>query len=349
MHSDSDVFEFVILNDASEDDRRKTEGYIAHKWGIAAHLPVDHPHHQQAPLTPEAPAIATLEGVASDLEGEPLTVAWSLVSGPGAVVFADLTSPGTTAAFSTAGVYVLRLIVADGLSTNSDEVTITVEAPAADPKTYPTVDPWPLAGSLTEGSPLSSTTLSGGAASVAGRFAFTNPDTVLPAGVHAVDVTFTPDDSTQFHTVHATILLTVRTAFESWAGTGGVTFSGDANGDGVADGMAWLLGADDPAQDARALLPAFRQTNGAFEATFTMLNQAARGRTILVWQYGTDLGTWTTVTIPEATGMHDGVEFVITPLEGVNQVVARIPTSVAAPNRVFFRLSGAELPESHPP
>src|SRR4029079_11046436 len=55
--------------------------------------------------------LATLNGTAAD-DGLPtgsiLSIAWSKVSGPGVVTFANPNAAATTAAFSVAGTYVLR-------------------------------------------------------------------------------------------------------------------------------------------------------------------------------------------------------------------------------------------------
>jgi len=56
-----------------------------------------------------------------------VTTLWSKVSGPGTVTFTDAAAVDTTATFSEAGTYVLRLTAYDGLLQSSDEVTITVE------------------------------------------------------------------------------------------------------------------------------------------------------------------------------------------------------------------------------
>ena len=62
-----------------------------------------------------------------------VTAAWSKVSGPGTVAFADATAASTTATFSAAGSYVLRLTGDDGALTVSDDVTVTVSDPAPPP------------------------------------------------------------------------------------------------------------------------------------------------------------------------------------------------------------------------
>jgi len=75
------------------------------------------------------PATASLAGSVTD-DGLPaggtLTALWSTVSGPGTVTFADATAAITTASFSAAGTYVLRLTGSDGELSGSDTVTVTV-------------------------------------------------------------------------------------------------------------------------------------------------------------------------------------------------------------------------------
>ena len=70
---------------------------------------------------------AVLEGAAADDSlpaGSSLTTSWSKLSGPGTVAFANASSTNTTATFSTNGVYVLKLTVSDGVSTNSSDVSV---------------------------------------------------------------------------------------------------------------------------------------------------------------------------------------------------------------------------------
>ncbi|MEO8136003.1 MAG: Ig-like domain-containing protein, partial [Betaproteobacteria bacterium] len=78
------------------------------------------------------PATASLTGSATD-DGLPnppatLTYTWTKVSGPGTVTFASATSATTTATFSAAGSYVLRLTANDSALSGSADVTITVNA-----------------------------------------------------------------------------------------------------------------------------------------------------------------------------------------------------------------------------
>jgi hypothetical protein len=78
------------------------------------------------------PAAANLAGTASD-DGLPnppgkLTTTWSFVSGPGTVTFANASALSTTATFSAAGPYVLRLTASDSVLSASDDITVTVNS-----------------------------------------------------------------------------------------------------------------------------------------------------------------------------------------------------------------------------
>src|SRR5688572_13368156 len=76
------------------------------------------------------PASATLAGTASDdgLPNPPATVTttWSMLSGPGTVTFGNANALSTTASFSTAGTYTLRLTASDSTLSTVDDVVITV-------------------------------------------------------------------------------------------------------------------------------------------------------------------------------------------------------------------------------
>jgi hypothetical protein len=75
-------------------------------------------------------AVVNLDGTVTDAEDTPATV-WTLVSSDPVdqtVIFGNPSSVDTTATFSAAGTYVLRLTADDGYGPVSDEVTITVSA-----------------------------------------------------------------------------------------------------------------------------------------------------------------------------------------------------------------------------
>lgn len=88
------------------------------------------------------PADADLDGTVTD-DGLPtsssVSTAWTKTSGPGTVTFGDSAATDTTAEFSEAGTYVLRLTASDTALAAFDEVTVTVEA-APPTNQAPTVD-----------------------------------------------------------------------------------------------------------------------------------------------------------------------------------------------------------------
>ncbi|HUL80025.1 MAG TPA: FG-GAP-like repeat-containing protein, partial [Vicinamibacteria bacterium] len=80
--------------------------------------------------------VASLAGTVTDdglPAGSPVASAWSLVSGPGPVVFADPGQPSTTATFAGAGSYTLRLTATDTRLTAHDDVVVTVTPPNQPP------------------------------------------------------------------------------------------------------------------------------------------------------------------------------------------------------------------------
>lgn len=123
-----DIAEMIFLTGTvSATDREKMEGYLAHKWGLAANLATNHPHKSAPPGG--AGVVANLDGTASDPDSGSLTTTWSVVSGPAAVSFGNASTVDTTATFSTLGTYTLRLTVGDGVSQITDDVVITVSQP----------------------------------------------------------------------------------------------------------------------------------------------------------------------------------------------------------------------------
>jgi hypothetical protein len=85
---------------------------------------------RSATLSGTAVAVS-LAGSASDdglPEGSTLAVTWSWFSGPAPVVFANPAATATTATFTAAGTYGLRLTATDGELTEQDDMTVTVVA-----------------------------------------------------------------------------------------------------------------------------------------------------------------------------------------------------------------------------
>lgn len=116
------------------------------------------------------PSSAILDGTVTD-DGLPdplgiVTTTWSKVSGTGTVTFADASAVDTTASFSEAGTYVLRLTAYDGELIAGDDTTITVNLepdlnpPSPDPMTWEVV-PHPTGGYSISMTATSATDLSG--------------------------------------------------------------------------------------------------------------------------------------------------------------------------------------------
>jgi hypothetical protein len=97
-----------------------------------------------ANLSIQLPNLANLSGTVSDdgLPSSPggVSLLWTTVSGPGSVTYGNSTSANTTAQFSTAGTYVLRLTANDGQFQAFDELSVTVANPPQ-PPADPPADP----------------------------------------------------------------------------------------------------------------------------------------------------------------------------------------------------------------
>jgi hypothetical protein len=146
-------------------------------------------------------------------------------------------------------------------------------------------------------------------------------------------------------------------AFNDWiadgGGGGGVTFTGDSNSDGLADGMAWLLGSENATHSANGLLPQqSAEPNGDLTISFKMLNSSKRGTAVLRLEHSRDLGVtdpWSEniITVPDTSGTVEGVVFTITPIDGTdhNQVTATLPSAAASgTGKLFVRLNGVLSP-----
>jgi hypothetical protein len=91
-------------------------------------------------------SITDIDTVANDISHT-----WVKVSGPGTVTFADASALSTTATFSEAGDYLLRLVASDMHSVSSDSLLVSVNPAGATP---PTVTMLSLSGGYPFGSPI---------------------------------------------------------------------------------------------------------------------------------------------------------------------------------------------------
>ena len=143
----------------------------------------------------------------------------------------------------------------------------------------------------------------------------------------------------------STTITTIESLFEDWSGAGPDNgFDEDKNGDGVDNGIAFLLGAANPNADATGLLPTISESGGALTLTFDILKAENRGSAALAVEHSTDLGdldAWLGATIP--TPAND-VSFVVTPGGGrTDKVVATITAAAAERgDKLFGRLKGTK-------
>jgi hypothetical protein len=137
------------------------------------------------------------------------TLASSTLSGGSASVAGTFafTTPSTTPDAGTAA-QAVTFTPTDAVNYSAVSGTASVLVNQA----APTVTTWPTATAITYGQTLASSTLSGGAASVAGTFAFTTPGTTPDAGTAAQAVTFTPTDAVNYSTVSGTVSVLVNQA-----------------------------------------------------------------------------------------------------------------------------------------
>lgn len=145
-------------------------------------------------------ATVTLTNLSQQYTGGQLPI--SAVTSPGGLAVA-FTYDGSATAPTVAGNYAVVGTVNDANYSGTGTGTFVIRAAAA------SVSSWPTASAINYGQTLASSTLSGGVASVPGRFAFTSPATVPPVG-NTVSVTFTPNDIT-VGTVVGTINVPVNT------------------------------------------------------------------------------------------------------------------------------------------
>lgn len=150
--------------------------------------------------------------------------------------------------------------------------------------------------------------------------------------------------------------LVVTDLFAAWKvldGATGVTFEGDANDDGVQDGLAFLLGAANPNVDANAagLLPTVTETAGGLVLNFNCLPTTARGTAKLYVQHSNALAAWTPsptgVEVPDTNGgPTSNVTFVVgagpAGPPALNSVTATIDSGAAAGGKLFGRLQATE-------
>ncbi|MCW1886496.1 DUF4038 domain-containing protein [Luteolibacter flavescens] len=139
-------------------------------------------------------------------------------------------------------------------------------------------------------------------------------------------------------------------SYDAWiSGQEGVAmedrgFSGDADKDGVANGLVWLLGGDSVLSGGLQLAPTgVANPDGTLTLTFNCLGPASRGPATVAVQYSDDNQAWQTAAVPDISSTVNGVEFTV---EGTDllHVTAKIPPVHNGDPRLFGRVTAA-MPE----
>ena len=141
-------------------------------------------------------------------------------------------------------------------------------------------------------------------------------------------------------------IITVNAPDPYAAWSEGAVFGADTNGDGVDNGLAWLLGAPSKDVGAIGLLPVASHNGGILQLSFRCLKPAHRGGAVLKVQYSRDLGQaddWFShqAEVPDVDGSVGGVFFDTTADADPAFINVRveIPASAASPGtKLFSRL-----------
>jgi len=140
------------------------------------------------------------------------------------------------------------------------------------------------------------------------------------------------------------VTITPATPYTRWLlAHGGVPsgmtgFDDDPDGDGVPNGLVWILGGSDPLANSCGLLPvATANADGTLTLVFDCLKRADWGTATLAVEYGNNLGAWISTTVPDSTATVNGVNFIITGT-GPLHVTAIIPKIHPADAKLYGRL-----------
>ncbi len=123
-----------------------------------------------------------------------------------AAATATVTYNGLSSAPTAPGVYTVVANATTGGNTGTISGFLVIG------KGTPTIATLPTASAIVHGQTLAYSALTGGAASVAGTFAFTSPTTVPAIGTANQSVIFTPSDTTLYGAVSGTVSVTVTPA-----------------------------------------------------------------------------------------------------------------------------------------
>ena len=177
-------------------------------------------------------------------------------------------------------------------------------------KATPMVTIPPIASAINSGETLASSTLSGGVASVAGTFAWTDPNVQPAAGTSSCSVTFTPADTFYYTNATTTVSVTVNAAgYPTWVGGynwagGDSSPTGDPDGDGLVNLVEYATGQNPTVASANPITFRQVQINGNTYLQLSVTrNQSVTNVLIEGLSAGTlsDPAAWSTLTTVTVT------------------------------------------------
>jgi len=202
--------------------------------------PVANPQSVSVPRN--TPTAITLTG--SDPDNDPLT--FEIVTPP---TYGTLTGDAPNVTYTPPsmldpGIHHVMVVFIPTEEANYNTVSDTVELEVLTGSTV-AVTEWPTASGIVYGQTLSDSTLSGGAASVDGTFAFNDPNAQLGAGTHSVAVTFTPDDTATYNPVQGGVSVTVDKAapvVTAWPSASSIDYGDYLSASTLSGGSASVAG-----------------------------------------------------------------------------------------------------------
>jgi len=179
------------------------------------------------------PSVTTWPTASAITYGQTLTS--STLSGGSANGTFAFATPSTA---PSAGTYSATVNFTPTDSANYNTATNTVSVTVN--KANPTVTTWPTASAISYGQTLASSTLSGGASTPAGSFAFTTPSTSPSAGNASQSVTFTPTDTANYNTATNNVNVTVNKAAATvtWPTASAITYGQTLTSSTLSGGSA---------------------------------------------------------------------------------------------------------------
>ncbi len=121
----------------------------------------------------------------------------------------------------------------------------------------------------------------------------------------------------------------------NWSSLSDKTNTGDPDKDGIPNLLEFVLNGD-PSTANTAILPSLVVTATDYEFTFSRRDDSLSPETTQVFQYGTDLSTWTSIIIPASSQVVDAATVTVTDGSPADTVKISIPKSTVAPETKLF-------------